>query len=243
MTIDFHIHTCLSPCASLEMSPRAIVSRALDIGLDAIVVADHNSARNTPAVIEVAGGTGLTVLPGLEIATREDVHLLTVFDNVKDAMAMDAIIQKSLLTVNKPGRSFDDQPVVNAAEEVLELVPVFLGQSTCLSIAEVLEQTHRLGGLCIAAHVDRDSFSMTSQLGFLAGDEGFDAVEATRFVSASDLEHYRTLYPVVMGSDAHYINDIGCCQTHIDLDTVSVSSVLSALKSRTGVRVSGEHYE
>jgi hypothetical protein len=221
------------------MSPRTIVQRAVAAGLDAIAVVDHNCARNAPAVVEAAGSVGLAVLVGLEVTSFEDVHVLSLFEDAEGALAMDAEVSAALMPIpNRPER-FGDQPVVSAEEEILEFVPHYLGQSTSLGISEIVGLTRQHGGICIAAHVDRDVFSMTSQLGFVSGREGFDAVEVTRFTSEAEAEVYRKVYPVVIGSDAHYPDDIGASRTIVDIETLCIEALRDAFARRTVKRQVG----
>ncbi|HRR35067.1 MAG TPA: PHP domain-containing protein [Kiritimatiellia bacterium] len=226
---DLHIHSCLSPCGDLDASPRAIVQKAKSAGLNGIMLADHNSSRNSPALAEACRREGLSCLFGLEITSAEEVHSLAVFDTLEQAAAMTEICYAALpKRVNQP-EVFGYQAVVDADDNVEELEWRLLGAPTRLPLHEVGEHIHKLGGLFIAAHIDRPVFSVTSQLGGLAGDEGFDAVELSRH-AVLDAWRGKTLgLPVIRSSDAHYLNDIGTIRSEADLSAFSTQALKAAL--------------
>lgn len=230
MRFDLHIHTCLSPCGDLEMSPRAIVERAQAVGLDALAITDHNSARNTPALADCCRVAGLACLFGLEVCTAEEVHTLTIFDTLEQAAAMTQWVYDSLpKRVNQP-EIFGDQPVVTADETIIELEWRLLGTASRHPLREIGEQTHRLGGLFIACHVDRPTFSAFSQLGVLGGDEGFDAMELSRFADESIWRARTAPMPLIRSSDAHYLADIGTGWTEAPLTRFTTAAILDALR-------------
>lgn len=229
MRFDLHIHSCLSPCAGLEMSPRAIARQARQAGLDGMALCDHNSARNAPALAEACAETGVACLFGIEIATAEEVHALAVFDTVAAALAMTEQVYAALpKRVNQP-EIFGDQPVVNAAEEVEELEWRLLSAPTTITVREAAAAVHRLGGLFVAAHADRPSFSVSSQLGVLAGDEGFDALELTPRADLAACRRRLGAPPVLRGSDAHRLDEIGQVWNEASLPAFTVAAIRAAL--------------
>lgn len=236
---DLHIHSCLSPCGSLEMSPSAIVRAARAVGLDGVMIADHNSARNAPALAEACRREGLKGLFGMEVTTSEEAHCLAVFDTLEQAAAMTERVYAALPDrVNRP-EVFGDQAVVNADEEVEDLDPHLLGAPTRLSIREVGACVHALGGLFVAAHIDRPVFSVTSQLGGLAGDEGFDAVELTRYADSAAWRERTLNLPVLRSSDAHDLDAIGSVWTEAPLADFSTRGLRAVFEARAltwGVR-------
>lgn len=230
MRFDLHIHSCLSPCADLEMSPRAIVERALAAGLDAIAITDHNSARNTPALADCCRESGLAALFGLEISTAEEVHTLALFDTLAQAASMTEWIYDSLpKRVNQP-EVFGDQPVVTADETIIELEWRLLAGASRHTVREVGAKVHELGGLFIAAHIDRPVFSLFSQLGLLADDEGFDALELSRFADAALWRERSGGLPLLRSSDSHYLADIGSGWSEAELETFSVAGLQNSLQ-------------
>jgi len=222
---DLHIHSCLSPCGDLDSSPAAIVRRAQVAGLNGIMVADHNSSRNSAAVAEVCRRDGLDALFGMELTTAEEVHCLAVFDTVEQAATMTDVLYEALpKRVNQP-EIFGYQDVLNADDEVEDLEWRMLSAPTSLTIRESGERVHELGGLFIAAHIDRPVFSVSSQLGSLAGDEGFDAVELSRHANIAEWRGRCMGLPVVRNSDAHYLSDIGSVYNEADLKEFSVAAL------------------
>jgi len=229
---DLHLHSCLSPCGDLECSPSAVAHAAKAAGLDGVMLADHNSARNCPALAEACRAESLACLFGLEITTAEEVHVLAVFDTLEQAAAMTEIVYAALpKRVNQP-EVFGYQAVVNAQDEVEELDWHLLSAPTRLPLGTVGRKVHELGGLFIASHVDRSAFSVFSQLGGLSGDEGFDAVELTVF---ADLDAWRPRLlglPVIRSSDAHFLDAIGTAWTETDLPAFTTAALKEAFRGQ-----------
>ncbi len=230
---DLHIHSCLSPCGDLESSPSAIVRSALAAGLDGIMLSDHNSSRNCPALAEASRRAGLRCLFGMEVTTSEEVHCLAVFDTLEQAAALTETVYAALPARANVRSVFGEQPVVNADDEVLELETHLLGAPTRLSIREVGERIHALGGLFIAAHLDRAVFSVTSQLGGLAGDEGFDAVEISRRADVALWRDKTRGLPIIRSSDSHFLDAIGSIWSEAELPEFSVRALKAAFDSRS----------
>jgi PHP family Zn ribbon phosphoesterase len=227
---DLHIHSCLSPCADLDNSPKVIGHRAKEVGLNGLMLSDHNSSRNAPAMKEVCRREGLQMLYGMEITTAEEAHCLAIFDTQQQADQMMEYIYDCLPVIPNDPDIFGTQIVVDADEQVIEMEPMLLSAPTGIRIVDAGKRIHELGGLFVAAHLDRAYFSVTSQLGGLAGDEGFDAVEISRH---ADLEEWRarTLgLPVLRNSDAHYVDDIGAIYNTADLKEFSVAALKDALE-------------
>ncbi|MGI5868766.1 MAG: PHP domain-containing protein [Kiritimatiellia bacterium] len=232
MRFDLHIHSCLSPCADLEMAPSAIARAARERGLHGIAIADHNSARNAKAFAVSCAREGVAPLFGLEVCTAEEVHMLTLFDTVEQAMDMTAWVYDALVKrVNQP-EIFGDQPVVDADDNIEELEWRMLGFATRRSVYDVGAQAHALGGLVVASHVDRPSFSAFSQLGVLSGQEGFDAMELSRTADEARWRERIGAHPLVRSSDAHLLDDIGLVWTEADLAAFTVAELRRAFHDR-----------
>lgn len=229
---DLHIHSCLSPCGDLDSSPSAIAARAKEAGLTGIMIADHNSSRNAPALAESCRREGIACLFGMELTSAEEVHVLCAFDTVEQAAALTEIVYAALpKRVNQPD-VFGYQVVVDADENVLDQEWRILGLPTRLTLPEIEKKVHELGGLFIGAHIDRHAFSMFSQLGGLNGDEGFDAVELTRFAKPSDWKSQTKNLPVLLHSDAHFLTDIGKVCTEAELPEFTVAALREAFQTR-----------
>src|SRR5271157_3197934 len=175
---DLHVHTCLSPCAELDMHPMALVQKAIEAKLDMIAICDHNSSANVPYVINAAQTSKLKILPGMEITTSEEVHLLAIFDSLSNLTLLQKIIDQHLHGENDEER-FGVQAIVNENGEVEGINNQLLIGATDLSLDTLIGYIHQFDGLAIAAHIDRESFSVLSQLGFIDDNAGFDALEIT----------------------------------------------------------------
>jgi hypothetical protein len=196
---DLHNHSCLSPCASLEESPSLLARLARERGLGLVALTDHNSALNCPAFEESCRREGITALFGIEACSVEEVHVLCIFGRVEPALDFGLRLSSALMPLPYDPDKLGDQVVVDADEEVLELVDRYLGAALDLGFDEICAEAAERGALVIPAHVDRPMFSVSSQLGFLPPGP-YDAVESMR-EPASELRGGLT---AISGSDAHY---------------------------------------
>jgi predicted metal-dependent phosphoesterase TrpH len=233
---DLHVHTCLSPCAELDMHPMALVQKALEANLDMIAICDHNSSANVPYVINAAKTCKLKILPGMEITTSEEVHLLAIFDSLSSLTLLQKIIDQHLPGENDEER-FGVQAIVNENGEVEGINNQLLIGATDLSLDTLIGYIHQFDGLAIAAHIDRESFSVLSQLGFIDDNAGFDALEITHLTGFDQARiKYQELckYSFVVSSDSHFIKDLGQSFTRIYLQEPTFSELKMALKKQNG---------
>ena len=228
---DLHIHTCLSPCAELDMHPKAIVQQALLKNLNMLAVCDHNASANAAYVIAAASGTDLKVIPGMEVTTSEEVHLLALFESIESLRELQAIINRHLFGQNDETK-FGVQAIVNELGEVEGINEQLLIGATDLSIDRIVGYIHEFEGLAIPAHIDRESFSVLGQLGFIDDAAGFDALEISKRtgiqqgrIQYQELRHF----PFLTSSDAHFIRDIGTSTTGIFMESPCFSELRQAL--------------
>ena len=153
--VDLHLHTCLSPCGSLEMSPQRIVETALERGLDAIAVTDHNSTLQCPEIQALGEERGLMVFAGAEVTTREEAHCVALFADDRTRAAFQMYLDDYLPPVPNDPERFGDQVWVNARNEIVGEAPYLLISALDRSVEQIAAVVHRLGGLFIAAHVER----------------------------------------------------------------------------------------
>ncbi|NOY39560.1 MAG: PHP domain-containing protein [Nitrospirae bacterium] len=234
---DLHIHTCLSPCAELDMTPARVVSRAIEEGLDIIAVTDHNTAENIQSAVKVNGE--ITVIPGMELTTAEEAHILALFPDMESVMRLQEITYNDLpLTGNK--RILYEQVVVNEKDEVLRFNDRVLMDATGLGVKEAISIIHNLGGITVACHIDREAFSILTQLGFIHDSLEFDALEMsfrTDRERALKMFGIYERYPWITSSDAHHVSDIGRAATEFIMKEPSFEELVLALSGKEGREV------
>lgn len=236
---DLHIHTCLSPCGDLEMSPRAIIEQAKRKGLDIIAICDHNSAENVAAVSRAAQTEPLKVLPGMEVTSQEEVHVIALFDEIENVLNLQKIVYENLSGENDE-QAFGMQVVVNELGDVLSFNKKLLIGATELPVEKVVTTIHSLNGLAIASHIDRESFSILGQLGFIPDYLDFDGLEIScnmTFKQARSRFPSYNHYGLITSSDAHYLSEIGRCFTELLIQEASIKEFRLALFSQEGRKV------
>ena len=241
---DLHLHTCLSPCGGYDVSPAAVVGRATELGLGLIAITDHNSVENVAAAREAARrlpASPCHVLAGMEVTSAEEVHLLTLFDELTDALTWQAMVYDHLQPGQNNPELFGDQIVVNADDEVEYFNPRLLIGATDLSLGEVVARVHGLGGLVLAAHLDRPSYSLIGQLGLIPPDLALDGVEvsaqfdphqAGQWLKGRDLA-------VTTSSDAHSLDQVGRAWTDLAVRAPSLAELRLALRKQDGRGILG----
>ena len=236
---DLHIHTCLSPCAGLDMGPKAIVARAVERGLDMIGISDHNSCENAAAVMKAAWDGRLKVLPGVEVTSREEVHILALFEDLPEASSLQQMIYEHL-----PGENQEDvfglQVVVNEDHEVVGMNKRLLAGASALTVEQVVDSIHALEGVAIASHFDRPAFGIVGQLGFVPGGLELDALELSPHTTREDAQRRYPEYSrfcFVRASDAHCAKDIGAAYTSFLLSEPTLDEIKKALRGVDGRQV------
>ncbi|HLE42214.1 MAG TPA: PHP domain-containing protein [Nitrospirota bacterium] len=235
---DLHVHTCLSPCAELDMSPLGIVREALRKGLDLIGICDHNSAENVLALKKAGKAEGLMVLGGMEVTSSEEAHILVFFDRDEDLLRFQEVIYAHLAGSNDE-KAFGQQVIADEEDGVTGFCDRLLIGATSLPLGEIVETARAMEGesLVIGAHVDREAFSIIGQLGFIPLHLSLDAVEVSPNISAGNaMDRFPDCgkYPLVTGSDAHVPADIGKRFTCFTMEDESVAEIKKALAGKDG---------
>jgi PHP family Zn ribbon phosphoesterase len=221
------------------MSPKKIVQKSIEQGLDLIALCDHNTAENAAAAMREGAQHGVAVLPGIEICSKEEVHLVTLFKNIENALEMQEYVYAHLPGENQP-EVFGNQIIADEHDHVLGENPRLLIGATQLGLHDIVKKTHQLDGICICSHVDRPAYSLIGQLGFIPDDLKLDGVEVSFRVSLDKV--HETIpgiddYPCVRFSDAHFLDDIGKVWTEFVLAAPTLEEIRMALDGKKGRRI------
>ncbi|MBN1466307.1 PHP domain-containing protein [candidate division KSB1 bacterium] len=238
---DLHIHTVLSPCAELSMGPKDIVQKALTCELDMIAITDHNSAQNIAGVMQAARDTNLTVIPGMEVYSREEAHMICLFETVEHAAHFQDVIYEHLPKGKNDPDWFGNQYVVDGDENIVEECPKLLAMPTNLHVHEIVSFVIDLGGIVYPAHIDRRSNSMLSALGFIPSNYPLDALEIALPLESALQRHdflKSSPFSLIRSSDAHMIEQLGSKVTWFYLQAPTVAELKKAMKRQDGRRTS-----
>ena len=228
-SIDLHNHSCLSPCADDDFYPSILALEAKDRGIDIVALTDHNATDNLIAFRDACDLVGITGVYGMEITTIEEVHLLSLFETVEAALEFSQVITDSLIQIENKARLFGHQYIVNVNCEVTGEVDYLLYGPSTYSFEDLVTRILSHGGLAVPAHIDRPSNSALANLGFLP-PAPYSAIEMIH----PDRTYLDGPYPVIQGSDAHTLNQVGRRQTVIEGMKPDFSSLCSALAAHDG---------
>lgn len=230
---DLHVHTVLSPCAGIEMIPPLIVEEALQRGIKMIAITDHNTTANIAAVqkaataataAEAAPGTELVVLPGMELQTREEVHVLCLFDELDQASALQAWVDRHMPDIPNNVDFFGEQFVVDETGDFIRREERLLLTSVDATMREAWEQVNALGGLFIPAHINRKANGLMALLGLVPDDFPVEALEISRHITPDEAPKkfpQITGYPLIQNGDVHYLDDfLGSMEWHLEKATI-----------------------
>lgn len=234
---DLHIHTVLSPCGDLEMSPSNIVVQALRKGLDMIAICDHNSTRQVKVTQKIGRDNGLFVLGGVEVTSAEEAHCLAFFETDAQIDAFQEFLDQHLPKIPNDEDRFGYQLIVNENEEIIGEEAYHLLNAIDVDIDGIYHEVHSLGGLFVPAHVNKGSTSLTSQLGFVPPDLKADGLEINKFVTQEAFikkNAYLRRFGFITDSDAHFIDNIGEVYNVLQMCHRSFSEFAKALRSEEG---------
>ncbi|GAB4493983.1 MAG: PHP domain-containing protein [Anaerolineales bacterium] len=226
---ELHVHTVLSPCAGVEMIPPLIVSQAIENGIQLIAITDHNASANIPAVMEATQGTGLVVLPGMELQTKEEVHLLCLFDTLEQVFSWQKQVDRFLPNLPNNIQYFGEQFVVDSTGEFIRREERLLLNSVNITLDEATAQITALGGLAVPAHIDRQANGLIAILGLIP--PGLEALEISRHITpAAARQKYPQItdYPLLQSGDVHLLDGfIG--STYFEIENPSIAELRLAL--------------
>jgi len=237
MLADLHNHSCLSPCGSLELSPKRLLELGAARGLKLMALTDHNSSLNCPAFAKLSSQYGIIPVFGMEATTSEEVHVLCLFSNLDACMAFNEYAY-SILTpfLNNPEKT-GDQVFVDEDDDIIGEVEYYLISPLDLSIDNIGAKVNEYGGIVIPAHVDRPAFSMTSQLGIVV-DGPWTAIECVRIPPAMDGSLVNTLnYPLTTSSDAHFSEHVARRPFELDVNAEELLSTGNSIYTEVNMEV------
>lgn len=229
---DLHLHSCLSPCGDKDMTPYNLVNMAAISELDFIALTDHNTCKNCPAAYKAAQEAGITLICGMELCTSEEIHIVCLFPNLQSAMEFDKYIYTLLPDVENKPEIFGEQLIMNETDEVIGIEDKLLITAANISIVDVPDAVKRFSGVCYPAHIDKSSYSVLASLGSVPHECNFTAVEISARGDVAALKSHHPLLesvPLILSSDAHYLEDINPRRAWLELDECSASAVIDAL--------------
>lgn len=232
--VDLHIHSALSPCADNDMTPNNIINMASLKGLDIIAVTDHNSAGNVNAFIECAAGSDILIVPGMELETREEVHLVCLFPDEKKALEMQEIVYGSMPYMPNREDIFGQQLLLDKDDSIVGSAEQMLVRAADIGIEEAVKIVRSLGGVAIPAHVDRNSYSIISNLGTVPDSLEVSYLEISHTCNTQDFLQSNPgleTYNFIRNSDAHRLGDILERESYIELDDKSVHNLIDKLRA------------
>lgn len=231
---DLHLHSCLSPCGDDDMTPSNIVGMAAIKGLDVIALTDHNSCKNCPAAMKHGDSYRVTVIPGMELTTSEEVHVICLFPTLKDALAFDAYVYEHLLPIKNREKIFGKQQIMDEEDNVTGTLEKLLISATDISFDAVNDLAAAYNGIAYPAHLDKSSTSLISNLGFIPPDSRFRCAEVHDLKNLHALKKanpYLNTCHIVSSSDAHYLGDINEPEYQIISPSRKIPDILEALES------------
>lgn len=225
--IDLHVHTPRSVCyldytfpeANRHTKPEDVVQAALDAGLDAIAITDHNTCDGVEAIKRVAKGNGLCIFPGMEISCRGG-HVLAIFNPEAPMDTLRDLVRALGFKEQEEGDGFIQ---------------------SSLFMVDVFQLIAERRGMAIAAHIDR------RPRGFTASDESLSdkrLIHSSPHLSALEITvpqdkdlwkggrmpNYPKRYPCIQDSDAHAPEEIGRRFTCFYLPSTDLEGLRVALK-------------
>jgi len=233
ISYDLHIHTCLSPCGDNDNTPANIVGMAALKGLDVIAITDHNSSRNCAPAMELGQEYGVLVVPGMELTTMEEIHVLCLFPELDAALDFDRYVYERLQKVENKVEVFGHQYGVDAAENILFEEPYLLINATDIPFDGVDEPVRARGGVMIPAHLDKSTTSLLSSLGYVPEESTFTIFELKHMEKLHELREahpYLRNCRVITDSDAHYLEHINEPVNFMEVKEKSLQGVINALR-------------
>lgn len=230
---DVHIHSCLSPCSDEDMTPNNIVNMSLLKELDIIAITDHNTLKNCEVAMKIAEDKNIIVIPGVEVQTIEEVHLVCLFRNLESAKRFNKVLDQKMLKIKNKPEKFGNQWIMNAKDEVIECEDQLLITSVNMTIQEIINLVNLLNGVVFPAHIDRGYASIMTNLGFIPDEYQFRYIEVSKNDTAKKFlsdDVLKNKYYILRNSDAHHLWDINEPMYSLELEEKSIDCFIDKLK-------------
>lgn len=234
---DLHLHTVLSPCGDIYMSPSAIIEQAKKLHLDVIAITDHNSTRQVKVTQQLGKENGILVIGGVEITTQEEAHALAYFETDEQLDAFQEFLDENLPHIPNDEERFGYQLIVDKDEEITGEEEWLLLSAIDADLDTLYEKVHEIGGLFVPAHVNKPASSLMSQLGFIPPDIKADALEISKHVKKEDFLKkfaYLKKFMFTKSSDAHFLHIIGEVHCVLNMYDLSFDEFRKTLKGEDG---------
>lgn len=232
---DFHLHSCLSPCGDNDMTPYNLVNMAKLMGYDIIALTDHNSCLNCPSAVKVGEEIGLTVVPGMELCTSEEIHTVCLFPTVEKALEFSEYVKTTMIPIKNDESIFGNQYIMDEADRIIGSEEILLTSASGISIDDVVKETARFDGAAFPAHLDRASYSVLSVLGFLYPEMNFTTAEFTHKAFIPQYEEKHELLKSMKhlrNSDAHYLENMVEASEKIDVTECTARAVVDYITGK-----------
>lgn len=232
---DFHLHSCLSPCGDGDMTPYNLVNMAKVMGLDVVALTDHNTCLNCKAALKAGEEAEILVIPGMELCTSEEVHIVCLFPDLKNAESFSEYVRTLIPPVHNRPQIFGEQLIMDEKDNVIGNESLLLTTAADISMSAVPKIVKEYSGIAFPAHIDRASYSIISNLGTIDGSMGFSSAELTPKAS---LGEYTEKYPalgrmnILTSSDAHYLENIASAGGKMNVSSKDIKSILSYIAER-----------
>lgn len=229
---DLHLHSCLSPCGDMDMTPNNLVNMAKLLGLDVIALTDHNTSLNCEAAMKVGEEAGLLVIPGMELTTAEDIHAVCLFPTLEQALDFSRYVDENRFKVPNKAEIYGRQVIMNENDEEIGEIEHLLLPTSFIGMYDAYRKAQEFGGICYPAHIDRDSLSILSVLGEIDPYCGFRTAE---LADISKLPELRKQHPIldhmniITCSDAHYLENMRDAANTLELPELTREAVINYL--------------
>ena len=232
-SFDMHIHSSLSPCASDDMTPNNIVNMAYIKKLNIISITDHNSMINVSSAEKIAYKRGILLIPGMEVNTKEEVHILCYFRNIEEGLEFGKLIYESIPDIKNAEKFFGQQLALDEEDSVIYREEKLLTSASSYSIDEIDKLVKKYNGIIVPAHIDRKSYSILSVLGFIPKNLDISTVEISSECNEEMIEkmNIKGIYNIITNSDAHDLWQINEAENFMELSSLNLNEVFRYLRN------------